>query len=163
MKHDNPNAGAKLALDDHGSTASRHGVFYPTGYSVSVFEDSAQAGRVLNSIDQASDSNDSRLLEPGEMLELMDQSINGASLMAQIVSAELKQIEILRQFADQGCSFVIFDRDKLGEELMQSLVVEADPDHMIHYAMLAIENLTPGREATPQASPLGMNERGRDS
>lgn len=163
MKHDNLNAAEMPALDDHESTASRHGVFYPTGYTVAVFEDSGQAGRVLNNIDMASGAKDSRLLGRDEMLELMDESVKGASVLAQIVSAELKQVEILRQYAQQGCSFVIFDRDKLAEEDFQSLVVGVSPTYMIHYAMLAIENLTSGKETTPQDSPLGMNERGREN
>ncbi len=149
------------ALNEDKASSSRHGVFYPTGFVVAAFASARVARQVYDTILQTVDSEEVRLREPAEMQGLMEESVENAGVMAKVVSAELKQVEMLRQFADAGHWFVIFDRSELGEIGLQSIVAAANPSRMIHYGMLAIENLTPEDHSLPGDSPLGINERGR--
>ncbi|MBN9428723.1 MAG: hypothetical protein J0H09_19655 [Burkholderiales bacterium] len=140
-------------------TARRNGVFYPTGHVVlAVMHEQLPA--LEQALQQAGFGTGQLMrLSPQETIELMDQSAKDAGLLSRIVSAELKETEVLRQLAQDGASLLIV---RLGDDADQELLTQAVQGYHIRkascYHTLAIEELAIGTEEIPQESPYGMNE-----
>lgn len=140
-------------------TARRNGVFYPNGHVVlAIAHDHAPA--LEQTLQEAGFGTAQwARLSPQEAIELMDLSAQEAGLLSRIVSAELKETEVLRQLADDGAALVIV---QIGAEADKERLVQAARRHRIrkaaYYHTLAIEELAVGTEEIPQESPYGMNE-----
>ncbi|MGD9945315.1 MAG: hypothetical protein AB7L76_10155 [Burkholderiaceae bacterium] len=139
-------------------TARRNGVFYPSGHAVLAVPE-AQSQALEQALQRGGFAQDRmRRLSPAEAVALMDLSAEEAGLLSRIVSAELKETEVLRQLAHDGAALLIV---KLDDDDKDALLRAAMGHHIRkagYYHTLAIEELRIGSEEIPQESPYGVNE-----
>ncbi|MEZ5742035.1 MAG: hypothetical protein R3E68_23095 [Burkholderiaceae bacterium] len=98
-------------------------------------------------------------LKPAQMAVLARQSNEQATMMAKIVSAELKQMELLRQLAGNDAGFLILSNEHLSDVTLDELIARHRPIKGIRYGTITMEDLVAGNTPLIDDSPMGMNER----
>ena len=141
----------------------RHGVFYPTGHVVLAYDGPEALARAWKDAwrDEVGWTG-VRALRADQMIELATQSAEHATIAAKIVSAELKQIDVLRQMAEQGAEFLIVADASLAEDRRQTLLERCPPAKATHYGTITMVEVAKGRKDKVADSPFGMNEQRRD-
>jgi len=140
----------------------RNGVFYPSGYALLALPDEEKVGTAVQLLTQAGAAeSDITLLHPDQMRQLTDDSQHDAGLLARIVSAELKQMTVLRQLADAGNHFLLVKNSDETDKLLQSVSVKAGVSKGLLFHSLAVEELRVDKEVIPGSSPYGVNEVSR--
>lgn len=138
---------------------TRDGVFYPTGHAVLIIAPS-DAKAIDDALHGAGFARDSTLfLDPVQTADLMRNSEEQAGFLAEIVGAEIKNLRVVRQLADNGAGMLIVRVVDDDEE--RTLVRSVRPwavQKAMRYHTLAIEELPVGVEAIPGDSPYGVNE-----
>lgn len=138
---------------------TRDGVFYPSGHAVLVLarDDAQQLIGALGEVGFAGDA--TMLLDSAQTADLMRASEEQAGLLAEIVGAEIKNLRVIRQLADEGAWMLIV---RVGDDDEERRLVQVSRRWPVHKAMryhtLAIEELPVGREDIPGDSPYGVNE-----
>lgn len=139
---------------------TRHGVFYPAGHTVFAFESEQQLDRAWQHLDQqVSATGHAIALRSTQMQGIVQQSRDDATLVANIVAAELKQLDILSQVADNGGVFLIVESDILTDEVTDSLIDNQQPLLGLQYGSLTMQELVGKDMSAIGDNPLGMNER----
>lgn len=139
---------------------TRHGVFYPTGHTVFAFGSEQQLDRAWQHLNRlVSATGHAIALRGTQMQRIVQQSRDDATLVASIVAAELKQLDILSQVADAGGAFLIIESDILSDELTESMVGKQQPILGLQYGSLTMQELVGKDMDAIDANPLGMNER----
>lgn len=138
---------------------TRDGVFYPTGHAVLVVSP-ADAKAVGDALHDAGFARDSTLfLDSAQTADLMRASEEQAGFLAQVVGAEIKNLRVIRQLADNGAGMLIV---RVADDDEEHALVRTVRRWAVHKAMryhtLAIEELPVGVEAIPGDSPYGVNE-----
>src|SRR5690606_19412613 len=137
----------------------RNGVFYPSGHAVLVLErDHAQ--ELVDALPEAGFAGDATmLLDPAQTADLMRASEDEAGLLSELVGAEIKNLRVIRQLADEGAWMLIV---RVHDDDEERRLVQAARRWPVHKAMryhtLAIEELRIGSEDIPGDSPYGVNE-----
>jgi hypothetical protein len=136
----------------------RNGVFYPSGYALLAMpaDKVAKAAEVITGEGVA--EQEIILLRPEQMHELTDQSQHDAGLLSRIVSAELKQMEVLEQLAKAGNHFMLIKSTDQTTSLLQTIGSKAGISKGLLFHALAVEELPVDKETIPGTSPFGMNE-----
>ena len=138
---------------------TRNGVFYPSGHAVLVMErDHAQD--LVDALREAGFAGDAAmLLDPAQTADLMRASEENAGLLSEIVGAEIKNLRVIRQLADEGAWMLIVHVRNDDEERRLVQVSRRWPVHKaMRYHVLAIEELPVGSEDIPGDNPYGVNE-----
>ena len=151
-------------LDDSLSILNtRHGVFYPTGYVVVCYATAEQLNTAWQeSWHDALPGDDVSALRADQMRFVCDRSDEKATTVGTIVGAELKQIDILRQIADQGGEFLILSDGVIDADRLQEILRNPPPVKTLRYGLLTIEELVEEDQSAIVDNPLGQNERARD-
>lgn len=138
---------------------TRNGVFYPTGHAVLLLSpDDAQAVRdALHDAGFARDA--TMLLDAAQTADLARASEEQAGLLAEVVGAEIKNLRVVRQLADNGACMLIVRVQNDDEERRLVEIAQRWPVHKaMRYHTLAIEEIPVGSEDIPGDSPYGVNE-----
>lgn len=148
---------------DEGFFNTRMGVWYPTQHAVIIGRDPDAASRFAGRLVAAGfDPGDVREIGPVEMHAFLTKASEEAGLAAQLVGSELKQMEIMRQFAADGDYFVLaYVPDDEREQVLRQLGAEHPQSKALFYRALAIEELPFGEAPIPGDSPLAPNETPR--
>lgn len=136
----------------------RNGVFYPSGYALLALPGDKVAHAVEVATGQGLAEQEIILLRPEQMNELTDQSQHDAGLLSRIVSAELKQMEVLEQLAKTGHHFMLIKSTDETATLLQTIGAKAGVSKGLLFHSLAVEELPVDKETIPGTSPFGMNE-----
>ncbi len=142
---------------------TRNGVFYPTGHAVLVLspQDARALGEALHDAGFAPDS--TLLLDARQTADLMRASEQQAGTLSQIVGAEIKNLQVVRQLADNGASMLIVRvHDDEDERRLVQLAGRWPVHKAMRYHTLAIQELPLGVEDIPGDSPYGVDEVLRD-
>ena len=138
---------------------ARNGVYYPSGFALLALPDTAKlaaAARILSS--GGVPDQELTLLRPEQMRQLTDRSQHDAGLLARIVAAELKQMEILEQLADAGHHFILVKNTDRSRKLLETIGAKAGVSKGLLFHTLAVEELPVDKETIPGTSPFGANE-----
>lgn len=136
----------------------RNGVFYPSGYALLAMP-ADNVGKAVEAITREGIAEQEiTLLRPEQMHELTDQSQHDAGLLSRIVSAELKQMEVLEQLAKAGNHFMLIKSTDQTTNLLQTIGAKAGISKGLLFHALAVEELPVDKETIPGTSPFGMNE-----
>lgn len=151
-------------LDESLSTLNtRHGVFYPTGHVVVCYASTEQLGKAWHDSWQGAISDDgTAVLRADQMRYVCDRSDEEATTIGTIVGAELKQVEILRQIADQGGEFLILNDGRIDVDRLHAILQKHRPLKALRYGLLTIEELIEEDQSAIVDNPMGQNERARD-
>lgn len=138
---------------------TRDGVFYPTGHAVLVMKREDAQG-LVDALGKAGFADDATLLlDSAQTADLMRASEEQAGLLAEIVGAEIKNLRVIRQLADEGAWMLVV---RVNDDDEERRLVQASAGWGVHKAMryhtLAIEELPVGSEDIPGDSPYGVNE-----
>lgn len=138
---------------------TRNGVFYPTGHAVLLLSpEDAQALRdALHDAGFARDA--TMLLDAAQTADLTRASEEQAGLLAEVVGAEIKNLRVVRQLADNGaCMLIVRVHDDDDERRLVEVAQRWPVHKAMRYHTLAIEELPVGSEDIPGDSPYGVNE-----
>ena len=136
----------------------RNGVFYPSGYALLALPEDKVAGAVELVVGEHIAEQEITLLRPAQMHELTDRSQRDAGLLARIVSAELKQMQVLEQLAEAGNHFMLIPNNDETGRVLQTIGATAGVSKGIAFHSLAVEELPVDKETIPGTSPFGVNE-----
>lgn len=137
----------------------RNGVFYPSGYALLALPDEEKVGAAVELLTQGGvTEQEITLLHPDQMRQLTDDSEHDAGLLARIVSAELKQMTVLRQLADAGNHFLLVKNSDETDKLLQTVGSKTGVSKGLLFHSLAVEELPVDKEVIPGTSPYGVNE-----
>ena len=136
----------------------RNGVFYPSGFALLALpaENVAKAVEVLTQGGTAESG--ITLLKPEQMRQLTDASHHDAGILSRIVSAELKQMNVLEQLADAGNHFLLVKSTEDNDDLLKTVSARAGASKGLLFHTLAVEELPVDKETIPGTSPFGVNE-----
>lgn len=157
---------AKTLDKDDDRFNLRSGVFYPSGYALLAMPDTEKlAHAVAILVDGGVAQDQITLLRPDQMRELTDGSQANAGLLARVVGAELKQLEVLEQLADVGNHFILVHNTDKSRKLLETIGSKSGVSKGLLYHSLAVEELPVDKETIPGTSPFGVNEviRSQDS
>ena len=131
---------------DEGFFNTRMGVWYPVHHAVVTSRDPDDASAFAQELIQSGfDPGDVREASPAEMHAFLQKASDEAGLAAQIVASELKQMEIMRQFAEDGGHFVLaYVPDEGREEALRRVGAAHPQCKALLYRQLAIEELSFG-------------------
>lgn len=138
---------------------TRNGVFYPTGHAVLVL-DRDHAQDLVDALGEAGFAGDATmLLDAAQTADLMRASEEQAGLLSEVVGAEIKNLRVIRQLADNGaCMLIVRVNDDDGERRLVETAQRWPVHKAMRYHTLAIEELRLGSEEIPGDSPYGVNE-----
>lgn len=137
---------------------TRNGVFYPNGFALFALQQD-QVGQAAAEAAQAGlGRSDLTLLRPEQMGELTRQSEQDAGMLARIVGAELKQIEVLQQLAAQGNHFLLMRVDDEMAKKLEGFGQRVHACKGLRYHTVAVEEIRVPNETIPGNSPFGSNE-----
>jgi hypothetical protein len=137
----------------------RNGVFYPSGFALLALPDEGAVGKAVTALTQGGVAeNEVTLLRPEQMRQLTDDSQHDAGLLSRIVSAELKQMTVLRQLSDAGNHFLLVRSSDETAKLLQTVGARSGMSKGLLFHTLAVEELPVDKETIPGTSPYGVNE-----
>ncbi len=137
----------------------RNGVFYPSGFALLALSDQDKVQKAVGLLTESGVAeSEITLLRPEQMHELTDQSQHDAGLLSRIVSAELKQMEVLEQLAETGHHFLLVKSTDRTTGLLQTIGARAGVSKGLLFHTLAVEELPVDKETIPGTSPFGVNE-----
>jgi hypothetical protein len=148
------------SLDGPGDQFNRrNGVFYPSGFALLALPGPDNVEKAVQVLTEGGVAESGlTLLKPEQMVQLTDDSQHDAGLLSRIVSAELKQMTILRQLADAGNHFLLVKSDEQTDKLLQTVGASAGVSKGLLFHTLAVEELPVDKETIPGKSPFGVNE-----
>jgi hypothetical protein len=137
----------------------RNGVFYPSGFALLALPDEEKAGKAVELLTQGGVAEtEITLMRPEQMRQLTDDSQHDAGLLSRIVSAELKQMTVLRQLSDAGNHFLLVRSSDERADLLKAVGPKAGMSKGLLFHTLAVEELPVDKETIPGTSPFGVNE-----
>jgi hypothetical protein len=132
----------------------RNGVFYPSGYALLALPDAEKVG-TGSAVAYARRRGRER---HHPLASRSDAAVDGRlparrRPLARIVSAELKQMTVLRQLADAGNHFVLVKNSEDIDKLLQSVSVKAGVSKGLLFHSLAVEELRVDKEVIQAPVP----------
>lgn len=138
---------------------TRNGVFYPTGFILLALSGEQAVSSAVTLLTGGGIVEDEiTLLRPEQMRELTDKSRHDAGLLSQIVGAELKQMTVLAQLADDGHHFLLVKDGDECRRVIETVGLEPGVSRGLMFHTLAVEELPVVKEKIPGKSPFGVNE-----
>ncbi len=138
---------------------TRNGVFYPTGFILLALSGEQAVTRAVALFTGGGIvEKEITLLRPEQMRELTDKSRQDAGLLSQIVGAELKQMTVLSQLADDGHHFLLVKDCDECRRVMETIGLGSGVSRGLMFHTLAVEELPVVNEKIPGKSPFGVNE-----
>lgn len=138
---------------------TRNGVFYPTGFILLALSSEQAVSRAVALFTNGGIvEKEITLLRPEQMRELTDKSRHDAGLLSQIVGAELKQMTVLSQLADDGHHFLLVKDGEECRRVIETVSLEPGVSRGLVFHTLAVEELPVVKERIPGKSPFGVNE-----
>ncbi|MEO6269430.1 MAG: hypothetical protein ABIP08_03910 [Lautropia sp.] len=138
---------------------TRNGVFYPTGFILLALSGEQAVSRAVALLTGGGIvEKEITLLRPEQMRKLTDKSRHDAGLLSQIIGAELKQMTVLSQLADDDHHFLLVKDGDECRRVIETIGLEPGVSRGLMFHTLAVEELPVVKEKIPGKSPFGVNE-----